>query len=276
MQKSATKKRTKHKINLAKVTGWTMIGLSVALLTASTFYASSISAFIGLGLLFWGITFTYIRTEEYIKKTLLDATASSQLATLNEIMQELDCEGNAIYLPPKYLRDPEACKAYIPKQKEAELPTPEQIQKEETQSFVTFIENPPAALLTPPGAELTKLFEKTLETNFTTADLQYLQKNMPKLFIEDLELAQNFEMETENNKIRVKIENSACSALNKVTEQPANIYSTLGSPLSSAIACTLAKTTGKPIIIENHQTSKDGRDVTIEYRILEEEEQTEE
>lgn len=39
MQKSPTKKRTKHKINLAKVTGWTMIGLSVALVhqTDTTF-----------------------------------------------------------------------------------------------------------------------------------------------------------------------------------------------------------------------------------------------
>lgn len=259
----------------AKLIYSTLIATGAVALATSIIYDSSILAFIGLGLLFWGIIFTYTRTEEYIKKALLDATVYSQLATLNEIIQELECKGNAIYLPPKYLRDPEAYKAYIPKQKEAELPTPEQTQTQEPQFFIDFIENPPAVLLTPPGAELTKLFEKTLKTNFTRVDLQYLKQNLPKLFIEDLEIAQNFEMETENNKIRVKIQNSVFKTLNIETEQPSNIYSTLGSPLSSAIACALAKTTGKPIIIEKQETSGDGKDLTIEYRILEEEEQTE-
>jgi len=261
--------------NSAKIVYSTLIATGAVALATSIIYASSILAFIGLGLLFWGITFTFIRTEEYVKKALLDVTVSPQMAIINEIIQEMECEGNAIYLPPKYLSDPEAYKAYIPKQKEAELPTPEQTQKQDPQFFIAFIENPPAALLTPPGAELAKLFEKTLETNFTRVDLQYLQQNMPKLLIEDLEIAQNFEMETENDKIRVKIQNSVFNALNKVTEQPSSIYSAFGSPLSSAIACALAKSTGKPIIIEKQQTSEDGRDVTIDYRILEEEEQTE-
>ena len=258
--------------NPAKLTYSTLIATGALALAISIIYTSSILAFIGLGLVFWGIIFAYIRTEEYTKKILLDATASQQMATLNQIIQELEYKGNAIYLPPKYLKDPEANKAYISKQKETSLPAPEQIQKQETRFF---IENPPGILLTPPGAGLARLFEKTFKTNFTKVDLQYLQRNMPKLFIEDLEIAQNFEMDTQNNKIRVKIENSTYNVLNIETEQPSSNYSTLGSPLSSAIACTLAKTTGKPIIIEKQQTSKDGRDVTIEYRILEEEEQTE-
>jgi hypothetical protein len=263
------------KINTAKLTYSTLITTGAIALYISIIYTSSILAFIGLGLVFWGIVFAYIRTEEYVKKTLLDATISPQLATLNEIIQELECKGNAIYLPPKYFTDPEACKAYIPKQKGAKLPTPEETQELDPQFSISFIENPEAVLLTPPGAELTKLFEKTLETNFTRVDLQYLKQNMPKLFIEDLEIAKNFEMETENNKIRVKIENSVYNTLNARAEKPSSTYFLFSSPLSSAIACTLAKTTGKPIIMEKQQTSEDGRDVTIEYRILEEEAQTE-
>ena len=260
------------KISPAKLTYSTLITTGTIALFTSIISTSSILAFIGLGLIFWGIIFAYIRTEEYTKKVLLDATASQQMATLNQIIQELEYKGNAIYLPPKYLKDPEANKAYISKQKETNLPAPEQIQKQETRFF---IENPPGILLTPPGAGLARLFEKTFKTNFTRVDLQHLQQNMPKLFIEDLEIAKNFEMDTQNNKIRVKIENSVYKALNIETEKPSSIYSTLGSPLSSAIACVLAKSTGKPIIIEKQETSKDGRDVTIEYRILDEEEQTE-
>ena len=256
------------RINPGKLVYSTLIITGAVTIAFSTIYTSSILAFIGLGLLFWGVILTYIRTEEYAKKILLDTTASSQQATLNHIIRELQYKGDVIYLPPKYFRNPETYKAYIPEQKNARLPTPEQIKKHE-QDFL--IEEPPGVLFTPPGAELTKLFEKTLETNFARVDMQYLQQKMPKLFIEDLEIAQNFEMETETNKIRIQIENSAYKALNMETEQPATIYSTLGSPLSSAIACAVAKTTGKPIIIEKEQNSKDGRDLTIEYRILDKE-----
>jgi hypothetical protein len=260
----------KHvKITPANLTYSTLITTGTITLFTSIIYTSSILAFIGLGLLFWGIILTYIRTEEYTKKILLDTTTYSQQATLNHIMQELQYKGDAIYLPPKYFTNPETNRAYIPEQSNAHIPKPEQIQEHE-QEFL--IEKPNGLLFTPPGAELSKLFEKTLKTNFARKDLRYLQQNMPKLFIEDLEIAQDFEMEIENNKIYVKITNSVYSTADMKTEQSSSTYSTLGSPLSSAIACALAKSTGKPIIIEGQQTNEDGRDVTIEYRVLEEKE----
>jgi hypothetical protein len=259
------------RINSAKLIYSTLIAIGAVALAVSIIYTSSIPAFIGLGLVFWGIIFAYVRTEEYIKKVLLDATIPPQLVTLNEIVQAMECEGNAIYLPPKYLSDPQASKAYIPKRKGAELPTPNETQELDPRFSITFIENPAAVLLTPPGAELTNLFEKVLKTNFTRMDLQHLQENLPKLLIEDLEIAKNFEMEAENNIIRVKIEDSVYNALNIGAEKPANTY-LFDSPLSNSIACALAKSTGKPIIIENQQISEDGRDMAIEYRILEEEE----
>jgi hypothetical protein len=260
------------RITPAKLTSSILIITGAIAIFTSIIYTSPILAFIGLGLLFWGITFTYIRTEEYAKKILLDTTASSQQATLNHIIQELQYEGDVIYLPPKYFSNPDTNKVYIPEQKNTPLPRPEQIQIHE-QDFL--IEKPPGVLFTPPGAELSKLFERTLETSFENVDLRYLQQNLPKLFVENLEIAQNLEMETEANKIRIQIENSVYKALNTETEQPATIYSRLGSPLSSAIACVLAKTTGKPIIMEREQNSSDGRDVIIEYRILDEEAQAE-
>jgi hypothetical protein len=259
-------------IDAAKLTSSILITTGAVAIFTSVIYSWPIIAFIGLGLLFWGITFTYVRTEEYARKILLDTTASSQQATLNQIIHELQHEGDVIYLPPKYFSDPETSKAYIPEQKNTPLPEPEQIQRQE-KDFV--IEKPPGVLFTPPGAELSKLFERTLETSFAKVDLRYLQRNLPKLFVEDLGIAQNLEMETEANKIRIQIENSAYKIPNTETEKLVTIYSRLGSPLSSAIACAVAKATGKPIIIEKEQNSNDGRDVTIEYRILDEEAQTE-
>jgi hypothetical protein len=219
--------------NPAKLTYSTLIATGTVALAISIIYTSSVLAFIGLGLVFWGITFAYIRTEEYVKKALLTATMPPQITNLNKIMQGMECEGNAIYLPPKYFRNPETSKAYVPKRKGTKLPTLENTQEQDSQFFINLIENLPAVLLTPPGAELTKLFEKTIKTDFAKIDLQYLQRNMPKLLIEELEICQDFEMEIENNTIRVKIENSVYNTSDMETQQSLGIYSALGSPLST-------------------------------------------
>jgi hypothetical protein len=252
----------------SKIASLILIPTGTAVLIASIFYASSILAFISLGLLFWGILFTYIRTEEYTKKALLDTVSYPQITTINQILQELNFEGTPIYLPPKYFKNPETQKAYIPKNKTTILPTPEQIQQQETQIFT---KNPPSILITPPGAELAKLFEKTLDINFARVDLPYLQQNLPKLIIEDLEIAKNFEIETKNNKINITIEDSSYSNPHSEDNQPPY---PLTSILSSAIASTLAKTTGNPITIEKQQTSPNNKTITIEYSIIQQEEQT--
>jgi hypothetical protein len=250
-------------VNQTKLTYSFLLITGLFALIISVIFVASILAFVGLGLVFWGIIFAYIRTEEYTKKALLDATINSQMAILTQALQGLQCQGDAIYLPPKYFTNPDISKVYIPKQKVLrELPTPEQIQKHESLSF---FKNSLGILLTPPGAELAKLFEKILETNFTRVDMQYLQQNMPKLFIEELEITRDFEIKTENNKILVRIENSKYDLLSKEVEDSC----AMGSLLSSAIACAIAKTTGKPIRIEKQQASEDAY-VTIEYWILEE------
>src|SRR4030042_4483196 len=97
--------------------------------------------------------------------------------------------------------------------------------------------------MTPPGAELAQLFEKTLKTSFDKVDLKYLQKNLPELLIEELEITQIFEMEIEKNTINVRTFGSVFSNPNSQTEQP-SIWSLFGSPLSSALACSFAKATG--------------------------------
>lgn len=252
------------KINQTKLTYTTLIATGITALTLSTIYTSSILAFIGLGLIFWGTILLYVRTEEYAKKILLDATVLPSIATLNKIIKELDYQGKPIYLPPKYLNNPEAFKVYIPKNNKSKLPTPEQIQEQETRSPIN---NPQGMLVTPPGAELARLFEKTLQTNFARVDLQWLQQNMPKLFIEDLEIAQNFEMEVKRpHTIFVKMENVAYSNLGK---EPADNLS-LEHPINSAIACAIAKATGKPVITGSQQTSDDGKTIIIEYHLLNE------
>lgn len=254
---------TKHKTSLTKVSIWTFFIVGSVALFTSIVYVSSILAFIGLSLFFWGALLLYVQPEEYTKKALLDSAVIPSLETLNQIICELNYKGKVIYLPPKYLKNPEASKVYISKQKE-EVPEPELTLKHENQLFFG---NPSGILLTPPGAQLSRLFEKRLDTNFTKTDLNYITQNMPKLLIEDLEIAENIEIETENNKIKIKITNSTFKEVHNGNNQLSHTYP-FGCPLSSAIACALTKATGKPITIENTQASEDGKIIETTYQIL--------
>jgi hypothetical protein len=255
------------KLNLANLAGWITLALGCVSLIGATIYNHQILAFIGLGLTFWGIILTYIRSEEYVKESFMDAACLSPLEALNQLMDKLGYTEKAVYLPPKYMKEPENSKAFIPKGKLSTLPKPEQTQREDIDLS---IENPEGLLITPPGNDLTKLFEKTLETSFTRVDFQYLQLNFPKIFIEELEIAQDIEIKMENNKIHVKLENSPYTHLAKEISKLSKVYESLGCPLSSAIACALAKATGKPVKIEKQEINEAARTMMIEYSLLEE------
>ena len=263
--RKSARTQLKLKLSLTKITSLTLFGTGIAAFIASLLYSSSTLAFIGLGLTFWGAIFLYTGTEKYIKEALLDKTTSPSLVTLNQMIAELGYKGQAVYLPPKYLKDFESSKVFIAKQERTKLPTPKQIQKEEERMFVT---NPEGILLTPPGADLTKLFEETLDTSLTKADLQYLEGTMPRLLVEDLEIAENLEIEAKKSKVYVKIENSIYTNMHIEAEKLPNVRGSIGCPICSAIACAIAKAAGKPTIIERVQTSEDGRTISIEYRLL--------
>lgn len=280
----ANKRRTM--LPLQRTVGLTILLLGLIALILASAYSSSIPAFIGLGLTFWGIILLYIETEEYTRISILDATAASLLTTLDLALTELDYKGKAIYLPPKYLNSPETAKAYVPKLRTGVLPAPEQTQRLEAQASPR---NAQGILITPPGAELTKLFEKTLGTSFTKMNLDELQQTLPKLLIEDLEIATDLEIqqapsttgipvgqttaqvETKHDTIRVHFTTLAYADTCRTAQQLPTIYANIGCPLTSAIACAIAKTTGKPTTIETQQISKDGRKTETDYRTLEEE-----
>jgi hypothetical protein len=235
-------------------------------LASSIYFNSSILAFIGLGLILWGIILFYIKPEKYIKETLLDTTTLPSLANLNHIIEEIDLKGKAVYLPPRHFKTFESTKVYISAQQGTVLPPPEKTQEAENEMFLN---NPNATLMTPPGLELKRLFEKRLDTVFTRVNLQYLEQNLPKLLVEDLEIAQEVEMETRNNMVLVKTRNSIYRNMCKEAQQLPKIHASLGCPLCSALASALAEATGKPVLIEQEQTGENGETTDTKYHLLE-------
>jgi len=290
--KTPNQRRKDHrKTSPANIVALILLALGLTALTLSISYTSNILAFIGLGLTFWGATLLYISPEKHVKKILLDTTITPSLSNLDQILTELGYQGKGIYLPPKYLKDFETSKIYIPKHKNTKLPTPETIQQQEDK---TFLRNPEATLITPPGASLSKLFEKTLGTSFTQVDLNSLQQKLPKLLIEDLEIAENIEIKTpellqgeiqnQHKKEKpkaisqtqiesiayAKITNPIYKDICKETRKLSKISNSIGCPLCSSIAIALTRATGKPITIEKTEISEDGKTIETYYRIIEE------
>jgi len=235
-------------------------------LVFSIIYNFLILAFIGLGLAFWGAVLIYIRDEKYARQTVLDAITVSSLETISQIMQKLDYKGIAIYLPPKYFKDPETSKVCILKEKDGRLLVPKQLQSGDaelsTENEILFV--------TPPGAELMSLFQKVLNTSFTKVDLQYVRQNLAKVIVEDLEIARELKIYTENDKLYITIKDSIFNHVYKESLKRPEMFWPSGSPISSAIACILAKATGKPIVINKDQVSEDGQIIMLEYTLLEE------
>jgi len=235
---------------------------SALALVFSVIYTSQVLAFIGLGLLFWGIITRYIVTGEYVKRILLKTTSQSALQILNQTLTDLNYTGKAVYLPPRYQANIENNRICITKNENAKLPTPEQTQKETK----TITSNPEWLLLTPSGNDLVQLFEKTLNTSFTKKDLSYMEQNLPKILVEELEIAEDIKIENADNLIRISIENTAYTDFYK-EPQPRN---NMGSPLTSAIACAIAKATGKPVTIHKDQTTNDQKTIETEYELMQE------
>lgn len=242
-----------------------LIGIGTALLSLSIIYSSSILALIGLGLLFWGVIFTYITTSEYVKKVLLDTTLKAWQETLNHIVNKLEYRGETLYLPPQFFNTTNTYKAYISKSKLKTVPTAEMMPRQKLDFLIARIARPQAVLVTPPGVELAQLFEKTLEKDFITTSLQDLKRYLPEVLIEELEVTSCFDLAIENDLIRVTIDDSFFRIPETETKL-SSLYKYFSSPLICAVACVLAKATGIPVVIL--KTHNKGKIVTVDYRLL--------
>jgi len=188
-------------------------------------------------------------------------------------------------LPPKYFTNPETTKVYISKIKDVSLPTPEQTQLYENQPIGRAAQG---LLITPVGIQLSNLLEKSLGTSFIMTDLKKLQQNLPKLFIEGLEIAEDLEIEMQNDLAKKKRDDQASVTQKKNTTIHAritkpiygNIFkeaenspqssAPIDCPIRSAIAIAITKTTGKPVRITDTKNSEDGNTIEATYEIIEE------
>jgi len=234
--------------------GFLMLGLAV-------YYSHQVSAFIGIALTFWGALLLYVRPTRFVKKEVLDSVIMEPTMNYTKILDEFGYKGTPTYISPGTLWGMSNTTLYIPKKDDDAFPSDEQLSGEEI-----FIDNPQGLKLTPPGQPLSRLVEEDLGANFSTEDLEYLIFNLEKALVEGLEMVEGFNMEQEENRVVVEVEGSIfIEGVNQLEDE---VDRCIGDPLSSALACIIARTTRQPVTITDITKTQEGL-LRIEYTVHE-------
>lgn len=99
--------------------------------------------------------------------------------------------------------------------------------------------------------------------------MAYLQQNLPKLLIEHLEIAETAEIQAQNGKVTIELTGNIFTEICQETQIHPKTHQAVGCLLSSAIACALAKATGKAITITKETKNPSNKTTIIEYQIEE-------
>ena len=251
--------------------GFILLAIGALTLIGSVVKTSTVLAFIGLGLTFWGALFLFARPIKFVKSTLLDSTAISSYTTIDRMIQDLNYKGKPIYIPPypkeaylpEYLKGLKEMIVFIPAEDILAMPTIEEMAKKQF-----LLKNPKGICIAPPGYGLVNLFEKELKTEFTQINLERLYNSLPTIIVKNLELAKELEINPENDLVHIKVVDSAYKDLYSREQGFKSVHS-IGCPLTSAIACALAKTTAKLVTIVKDAVSPDLKTIEVWYQTLE-------
>lgn len=258
-----------HNRNSTLIIGTVFAVPGILSLIFSITAGSQVLAFVGLGLTFWGAVFYLVRPAIYVRGSLLSTTATTFYQTIDRIIKDLDLGGKAIYIPP-YSREgnlPQRLKGlketiiFLPKDTDQASPS---IEEMANSKFMT--KNPKGVILIPPGSSYLDQIEKLLRTETTKMTLEDLCTTLPQIILENFQLAKDIEMKTENNQIQLKTTDSIYKNL---YEEDLKTVKLLGDPLTSAIACTIAKTTGKQLTIETIEITPDAQTLEATFQLSE-------
>ena len=239
--------------------GYALAGLGGVSLVFSVVLTSTVLAFIGLGLTFWGALLLFIRPRNYVRTDLMDSTMLSSLRTIDRVITGLGYNEKGIYIP---VANPDKTVVFVPSQPLKEIPKASQVENQ------TFVTDPEGITIVPPGMALANLLEKELGVKFTEWSLEKMSERVPKLLIEDLEMVQDCTIKIDGDRVSFTFVESVFSNFCQQLKGSTKVCSSLGCPMCSAMACILAQVTHRPVKFDEDRYTIDGATVESSYRLL--------
>jgi hypothetical protein len=251
-----------NKFSKTQISKYILLSLGIGAVLVSVLYASAYLAILGIAIIFSDSLLFYLTPTKHIPLIYLDTLANGCQNNVERILSEFDLSEKGIYLPPKNLNSFDSSLIFIPNGPKSSLPGPGEINGR------ILSKNKNGVFLTPIGLGLVQLFEKELGMSLTKTNLKDLQITLPKVMIEYLQLAEKVEIVPEKDKITINIVGSLLGGVCQQTNILPNTHTQIGCMLSSALACALAKSTGKPIIIQKEVTKKETKTTSIDFLLL--------
>ena len=262
-------KATRKNMNPAsRPIGIIFLAISVLTLALSIYTEVQILALIGLGLAFWGALFILIVPVRYVEGDLLVSTAALTYSNIDRIITDLKYAGKSYYVPPyprdvyipDYLKGLKDTIVFVAAEKDANIPSIEEIAQGKF-----LLTNPKGILMAPPGLGLLNQMEKNL--GIAKIGIIELCEVLPRIILDNFTLARGIEMRSEANKVNLTIRGSLYTSLFNPENKPKSIK-LIGCPIASAVACLLAKTSGKAVTILHTRVSQDSLITETEFQII--------
>ena len=239
-------------------------------LAFSIYSESQILALIGLGLTFWGALFILVKPRKLVEDSLLYSASIPPYLTADRIINDFSYKGKGYYIPPypqdvylpEYLKGLKASLVFISAKNDSEMPSIEEIAKGKFMS-----KTQKGVLMAPPGSGILTQIESKTKMDFTKMALNELCEVLPPFITQDLNLAKEMEMKLDGDQIRLKMVDSLYKNLYSSRNNLKSV-NFLGCPIISAVACAIAKTSGRTVAIQKQQVSPDGLAIQVWYRIV--------
>lgn len=239
-----------------------LLAAGIILIALSLLHSNSIAAYIGIALIFWGALLLYAKPIKFMKKDLLEPSIINLMENIENVIKEMNYQGTPIYISPVTISTVRNVFLLIPKHDQLELPSNENIFQNNL-----LYNNAEIIKLIPPGFDLSKLYEKELNTNFSINNLKYLENNLEKLFIDGLEIMKSIKMENKEPIITIILTDTIFDdIIDNIIKN--KILSYIGEPLSSSIACMIALITNRRVKIQNITQDKLSKVTKITYEII--------
>ncbi len=239
----------------------------VLFLVASFLYELQIAAFIGLGFTFWGAIFTLTRRGKYVESSLLDSTAKSAYSTLDRMINDLKYITQAYYIPsypqdanlPDYLKNLKDPLVFLSDVFSGKA------SAEDIVAGKFLASKSPGVFITSPGSGLMVQMERHLQLDFSKIPLHELCTLLPQCSSEILNITKTLDMKAVDNGVALKATGILYESLYK--PKAMRSVTLLGCPVVSAVACALAKNTGKTVVIQKQEIfpSNVGVDVLFSF-----------
>ncbi|MDR1992030.1 MAG: hypothetical protein LBQ98_00770 [Nitrososphaerota archaeon] len=224
------------------------------LLVFSFFSALQTVAFVGLGLTFWGVIFSFAQSKTYVEGDLLDSSAQATYSTIDRMIMDLKYNGQGYYIPayprdaalPEYLKNLRDPVVFISETFDGNPSLEELAQGKfiSTQTRGVFV--------TAPGAGVMTQIERQLHLDLSKVPLEDLMDVLPKILTENLNLAKSANMILTSRGVEFSATGILYESLYNSETTPKSL-SLLGCPVVSAVACALAKASGKTVVISEQK-----------------------